>query len=107
GITQNADYEGNPDMIRFSCFSEATADNGNISADPMFINTLGDSAEWDLRLRAESPCIDAGTTNTTPLILADILGVPRPLGEGMDMGAYEFDPANPPDLLVKIVAHIL
>src|SRR5690606_37265124 len=47
--------------VRNSCFGEATADNGNISADPLFINTSGDMATWDLRLRAESPCIDTGT----------------------------------------------
>ena len=36
----------------------------------------------------QSPCIDTGTTVGAPA--TDILGSPRPINSGVDMGAYEF-----------------
>ncbi|MFH1377881.1 MAG: choice-of-anchor Q domain-containing protein [Planctomycetota bacterium] len=41
----------------------------------------------DLQLQPSSPCIDAGTSTGAPA--TDILGVERPQGLGVDMGAYE------------------
>jgi len=67
---------------------------GNINLDPQFTNGV--------RLRASSPCIDAGTnafllmsSNWTASITNDYDGLPRPLdgnGDGLakfDIGAYE------------------
>jgi parallel beta-helix repeat protein len=63
--------------------------NGNISADPLFVN--GDAG--DFHLKTGSPAIDAGTDGGTPV--ADFDGVTRPLdgnGDGtavIDIGAFE------------------
>ena len=66
---------------------------GNIDADPLLINL----AAGDLRLRPDSPCIDAGT-NLTDLLTTDLIGLPRVMdgnNDGVarvDMGAHEFNP---------------
>ena len=57
---------------------------GNISDNPSFVN----SAAGNYHLRADSPCIDAGTDSGAPA--TDIEGNPRPLGAAYDMGAYEY-----------------
>jgi hypothetical protein len=69
--------------------------SGNINVDPQFTNGV--------RLRASSPCIDAGTnalllmsSNWTASITNDYEQVPRPLdgngtsGAAYDIGAYEY-----------------
>ena len=61
-----------------------------IDADPMF----ADGAAGNLELTADSPAIDVGTSE--PVFLeTDIAGFDRVVGEGVDLGAYEyFDPAT-------------
>ncbi|MCB9766607.1 MAG: hypothetical protein H6752_00295 [Candidatus Omnitrophica bacterium] len=65
---------------------------GNIEGDPLFV----DPENGDYRLRASSPCIDAGTKVE---VATDLAGNPRPIdvaGRGhegenaYDMGCYEF-----------------
>jgi hypothetical protein len=61
--------------------------DGNINADPMFV----DAANGDYRLRAGSPCIDAGIQDTIIISNNGLLTVPPMnfIGAAPDMGAYE------------------
>ncbi len=57
---------------------------GIITADPRFVNP----SSRDYRLQANSPAIDAGTSDGAPPI--DFGGSTRPQGFGYDIGAHEF-----------------
>lgn len=59
------------------------------SEDPLFVSM----AERDLHLRANSPCIEAGTDAG---VRSDFDGVSRPQGSGYDVGAYEYSGAPQP-----------
>lgn len=48
-----------------------------------------DFENLDLQLKQESPAVDNGSEEIAPAI--DILGNPRPQGEGFDIGAYELE----------------
>lgn len=71
---------------------DQTGKNGNISADPLFVN----SAVSDFRLQATSPAIDVGSNTAPSVPPKDIAENDRILdGNGdciatVDMGAYEF-----------------
>jgi len=59
---------------------------GNIDADPLFVDVLND----DYHVLPGSPCIDAGTNNPPGgLPETDLDGNPRIMGYAVDMGAYE------------------
>jgi len=69
--------------------------NTNLDCDPIF---TGDE-EQPLALHEYSPCIDAGTTQMPEGFIlpeTDIAGNPRIMGNGIDMGAYEYSPWNNP-----------
>ena len=73
-----------------SC-SSSSGNNGNISADPLFVNSAS-----DFHLQSTSPAVDAGSNSAPDLPSQDIAGNDRILdGKGLctatvDMGAYEF-----------------
>ena len=71
--------------------------NGNISADPQFV----DAAGGDYHLAASSPAIDAGTSASAPAFDLDggaRIGLP-------DIGAYEFGAATRPRLSIDTEEH--
>ena len=70
----------------FSCVSPVPSNGvGNISGDPMF----ADATQSDFRLRAASPCIDAGTNLDWMAAATDQEGQPRIFNGRVDMGADE------------------
>jgi hypothetical protein len=77
---------------------------GNINADPMFVS----SSTGDYRLAEGSPCINKGIQDTIIVYNKgkDTLVVPAIayLGSAPDMGAYEFDPDNPPTNLERHIS---
>ena len=74
--------------------SDQTSKNGNISADPLFMDKLNE----DYQLSLTSPAIDAGDNAVADLPATDITGNSR-IVDGylntialVDLGAYEFTP---------------
>ena len=59
---------------------------GDVNADPQFMS-YSRTGGGDYRLKATSPAIDKGVKTYAPP--ADINGVVRPQGAGVDIGAYE------------------
>ena len=68
--------EGMTASITFSCIQNGWPGEGNITADPLFV----DPAKGDYRLSEQSPCIDAGDPKS-PL---------DPDGTRADMGAFYY-----------------
>jgi hypothetical protein len=77
--------------VEFSDVQGGHSGTGNIAVDPLF---SGEGA-GNLRLQFNSPCIDAGTATLAPP--TDILGLPRPAGLAVDMGAFESGAGNDSD----------
>jgi hypothetical protein len=82
-------------------FTDGWPGEGNIAGDPMFV----DAENGDYRLRAESPCVDSGSLRAVlrPEVSVDgqearlswsagedLSANPRISGDGVDMGAYEY-----------------
>lgn len=76
--------------IRFSNVGGGQDGVGNIAVEPQFNDPEAD----DFSLKATSPSIDRGTVDGAPA--ADIDGVARPTGSGVDQGAYESEVVLPP-----------
>ncbi len=77
-------------VVTYSCVEGGYEGMGNIDTDPRFV----DLPNGNLRLLADSPCIDAAIADDAPAV--DILGTPRPQGRGVDIGAYEYIASNAP-----------
>ncbi|MCH8053115.1 MAG: right-handed parallel beta-helix repeat-containing protein [Planctomycetes bacterium] len=103
---QIASVSGATTTVDFSNVEGGFIGDGNIDADPLFVDPEGDEA--NLRLLAGSPCIDAADNTAVPEgIVADLDGNPRfvddpdtdDTGFGkppiVDMGAYEFQLQDP------------
>jgi hypothetical protein len=70
--------------ISYSDVEGGTAGEGNMDEAPVFVN----AGAGDYHLTNTSLCIDAGTALYAPDKDKD--GYPRPMGDGHDMGAYEY-----------------
>ena len=89
--------EGKTADISYSCIMDGYVGEKNIDVYPEFVNpTAGaglsyDALNADWSLLNNSPCINAGTPDTTGLNLpnVDIEGRQRIYGIAIDMGAYE------------------
>jgi|GEM_PF-2437120 len=97
-----------PAAATYSLIEGGLPGEGNLDGDPLFARGPGGQIGYDpadLRLRAGSPCIDAGNTDALDAAdRTDIDGNPRRLddprtpdaGKGdppvVDMGAYEYSP---------------
>ena len=113
---ESAQIYGGANTVRYSCIQglDTYAGNGNIDADPLFVDPLGPdyiggTLDDNLRLSFGSPCIDAGDGTAVPAdITTDLDGMPRffddpdipDSGTGdppiVDMGAYEhLNPSGP------------
>jgi len=78
--------EGSTVVITYSDVQGGWVGEGNIDADPLFVDALND----DYHVLPGSPCIDAGTNNPPGgLPETDLDGNPRIMGYAVDMGAYE------------------
>ena len=68
--------------LYYSCTTPDPEGMGNITAEPLFVNTNG-----DYHLASGSPCIDAG--NNASGGGSDLDGRSRTVGSAVDMGCYE------------------
>ena len=84
-------------------FGAIVATDNNLTDNPAFADTAGDNYQ----LLSASPCIDAGTPDTTGLNIGttDLAGNARVAGSAIDMGAYEFD-ATLPVTLIKFTGKL-
>jgi len=84
--------------VTYSSFDKEIPGIGNLNVYPNF----SDTTAYDFTLLSNSACIDAGTPDTTGLNLPDfdIIGNPRIGGNGIDMGAFEYN--NPEGIATDI-----
>jgi hypothetical protein len=82
-----ANYDSST-TLNYCCATPLPATGaGNITNVPLFV----DSANGNLRLQSNSPCINAGN-NAYVSGTTDLDGRPRIVGGRVDLGAYEFQP---------------
>lgn len=62
-------------------------DNNYLTTNPLFIEL----EQGNFNLENTSPAIDAGSSIVSSLVAHDIIGNPRPLISGFDIGAFEFN----------------
>jgi len=81
---------GGMGYVDHTCSTPLPAGNGNIAADPLF----ADLETLDVRLQPGSPCINVGTNQAWMAKDTDYQGYDRIINGRVDLGVYEFSPAN-------------
>jgi predicted outer membrane repeat protein len=101
GFDESAQIEVDPTstvIVDYTCvegLTGALGGVGNIGSVPLFVDARGPdliagTLDDNLRLKKESPCIDAGHVDGEPKSgVFDLDGLPRVLCGRIDMGAYE------------------
>ncbi len=74
-----------PPRFTYSCCHPLQPGEGNIDAEPRFI----DPTAGDFRLKLPSPCANRGLFADWMTNACDVAGNPRAMGSGVDLGAYE------------------
>jgi hypothetical protein len=91
--SQNATWKNNlvyGNYTNYSGISDQTGTAGNISTDPLFLDSPGNN----FHLQIGSPAIDTGDSTAPGLPSTDSDGNARIQNSTVDMGAYEFFPAT-------------
>jgi hypothetical protein len=97
GTNESAQIYGGSPVINYSCvqgWRGGLGGVGNIRNHPRFVNPRN----GDYHLMADSACVDAGD-NAAVTVDIDLDGNTRIANGIVDMGAYEFFPAEPADLV--------
>ena len=84
-FTNNDAFSANGSGLTGTCAAQS-AENGNISADPTFVNATKDQ----FKLKAGSPAINKALNSAPDLPLKDLASKPRIDNGIIDMGAFEF-----------------
>ena len=89
--------KGGVASIKTNNFGEVFWGDGNLELDPLFLDTVN----YNYRLSENSPCIDAGTQDTTGLNIpnTDLDGNERIWNGRIDIGAYEYGSGPPSDII--------
>jgi hypothetical protein len=95
GVFEQHDMKQTGGSAGYSCFGEAVAGEGNISADPVFRKP----AAGNFFVRHQSPCVHAGIAIDG--LLTDIEGMPRSTKRRPTMGCYRFTEPFPTRLILR------
>ncbi len=101
GNDNGIEYDTLQPEIRYSVIKNGYAGIGNLNQDPLIIG----GTPFDFHLLPDSPCIDAGSTESAPDI--DLDGRARPNGSGIDIGAFEFYWPSVTQVYVSMPSHSL
>jgi hypothetical protein len=78
-------------VIDYNCYQNRSGASGgpgahSVAGDPLFVSV----ASSDFHLQAGSFCVNSGVDLSARFLL-DLDSLPRPMGNGWDMGCYEFE----------------
>lgn len=89
-VTNRLSTDGDGAAITLAQWRVATGQDAHSSIAPATDSLFVNRASGNFQLAAGSAAIDAGTALTFPGASLDALGVARPQGVAVDLGAYEF-----------------